>query len=415
VTNRDLLEAAVILRGLEHPIPPDVDATWFQWPPARAAWRVLCAARQEGRDLALVDLLVDPATHPVTEALPDVAYYITGIEDAVRALQVYVDREWLGQQWRAAWTRLQDPETDVQTVMAELMTVLDHRLTGARTGALVPLGEAVQRVWKGLERRTAGEETPLPYGWPSWDALTHGMEGGQLVLIGARPGIGKTLVATNLARHWAQAGHAVLYLSLEMRAERLAARWMAAESGLNSLTLARGMIHDTDDWGTLSRALGHVSQWPIWIREEPTTLTECVHVVRQAVRDQHIAVAIIDYAGLLGNEPVYRGESTAAQVGRIAKTLKNLAMAVNRPVVTLVQINRSVEHRTDGVPTLADLRDTGDWEASADVAWLLMPSDHPDELITILAKNRDGEANVRIRMGWQKKTAMIWDAEVAHG
>ena len=140
-------------------------------------------------------------------------------------------------------------------------------------------------------------------------------------------------------------------------------------------------------------------------------MTQCAQIVRQAVRQQGIRAAVVDYAGLLGNEPLYRGESTAAQVGRIAKTLKNLAMELDIPVVALVQINRDVEKRSDRVPTIADLRDSGDWEANADVIWLLVHGEREDELTALLGKNRDGQANVSIRMGWQKKSARIWDKE----
>ncbi len=406
MTNREMLEAAIILRGMEQEVPAHVTEEWFHWAPAQAAWRHLRKAQLSGHPVSLADLMTDPDTNPVTEAGPLVGRYIVDIQDAVTALSAYVDTEWLAGQWRAAH-EAQQADVDIRTVMSRLLTALDQRLSLTGEAEWVTAQEAAMQVWNDLERRREGTSSlVLPYGWASWDALTQGMEGGQLVLLGARTGVGKTLVAGNLVRNWSLAGFPSTYFSLEMKARKIMARLMAAESGLNSLVLARGTLHAADEWSAASAAMGKTGAWPVVFREQPTSLSQLTQLVRQQVRARRIRAAVVDYAGLVGNEPAYRGESTAAQVGRIAKTLKNLAMELDIVVVALVQINR----QGDDAPTLKDLRDSGDWEASADVVWLFMPG-ATDELTAILAKNRDGQANVKLRMGWQAKSTLVWDKE----
>lgn len=407
MTNRELIEAAVVLRALDDPTPPQIRDDWFRWAPASAAWRKAMQAQREGRALGLADYLADPATTEVCEAMPQVALYFANIVDATQALQAYVDRDWLAQLWRD--TLRQEDLTNPREAMTKLASALTDRLSETATTPLVSAREAAMQVFQGLEARRDGQRTGLSYGWASWDALTNGLEGGQLVIVGARTGVGKTLIGANLARNWAKGGHPCLYFSLEMHARKLMARWMAVESGLNSLTLARGRLHSQTDWDTISEAMGKTGEWPIWIREEPTSLRYAVQLTQDAVRQRGVQAVVVDYAGLLENDASYPGESTAAQVGRIAKGLKNLAMGCDIPIVCLVQLNRQAEHRD--VPSLADLRDSGDWEASADVVWLLYRNDVPDEIQALCAKNRDGEANVTLRMGWQKPTALVWDKE----
>lgn len=407
MTNRDMLEAAVILRGLDEPIPPHVTDEWFHWGPAQAAWRQLRKAQLSGHAVSLSDLMVDPATHAVTEAVPLVGQYILRLDEAVKALEGYVDTDWFSVAMQTSAKSVQDG-ADIHEVMSQLLAALDQRLSIAGDQEWITAQDAAMQVYTDLERRREGTSTlVLPYGWASWDALTEGMEGGQLILLGARPGVGKTLVAGNLVRNWSLAGFPSTYFSLEMKAHKIMARLMASESGLNSLVLARGTLHTAEDWRRVSEAMGKTSRWPVVFREKPTTVSQCVQFMRQQSRERRIRAAIVDYAGLLGNEPLYRGESTAAQVGRIAKALKNAAMELDIVVIALVQINR----QGNDMPTLKDLRDTGDWEASADVVWLFNHGQRDDELTAILAKNRDGKANVTIRMGWQAKTALVWDKE----
>jgi len=186
-----------------------------------------------------------------------------------------------------------------------------------------------------------------------------------------------------------------------MSAKKCTARWCAMLSGLNSQFLQRGTIQQAPHWQALSLAIGQFGAWPLHLFAGSLSLSELVTIGRQTRATSQIEAMVVDYAALVDNAPIYAGESQASQVGRVAKAMKNLATALGIPVVTLVQLNRESEHRVDQIPKLSDLRDTGDWEAHADVVWLLHRerAEH-ERLSVILAKNRDGQAEETFDLAW---------------
>lgn len=412
MTNRELLEATVLMDALTHPLPEDVTEAWFSTTTTAAAYRKIARAAQDGRELNPGDLLADPETFDLGELWLSNPYWhlehLTTTADperAVDALREAALSDWAKGTWTQVLRSLRDG-LEPSAALRQFSADLERRLAGHGGDDWITADEAAQQVYTDLQAREAGDTArTIPYGWRSWDKLTQGLEGGQLVIVGARTAVGKTLIAGNLARYWVTHGWGVAYFALEMRARRIMARQLAAVTGLNALVLARGTLDD-DAARRLAQALPSVGQWPLWIRDRPTTLSQCVQLTRQMVQQRGIRVMVVDYAGLLGNEPAYRGENTAAQVGRVAKTLKNLAMECDIPVLCLVQVNRE----GDDLPTLKHLRDSGDWEASADVVWLLAP-DTDISLTAILAKNRDGPANVQMRMPWTPRTTLITDGQ----
>ncbi|NMP24816.1 AAA family ATPase [Sulfobacillus sp. DSM 109850] len=406
--NRELLEAAVCLcAARDQEFPPDVTDDWFRWPAARTAWQLMAKARASGRALDFADLMVNPDTFPVAADAPEILAMFPRVQDAVRGLRAYVDTDWIADQYQRTLKALQN-NPDPRDVMQQLATALDHRLAGQQEGRLITAHEAALALFADIERRVNGQrDKVIGYGWPSWDALTLGMEPGQLILVAARPGIGKTLVGQNLTRLWVRQRIPVLYLSFEMSAERLMARWLAMESGVNSLTIARGKPSD-QELSDITHAMGYVAEWPIQVWADSITQDECLSVIRRAARQHGVRVVVIDYAGLIRLTPQYRGENKTQMVGRLAEALKRVAGEAQVPVISLVQLKRAADERDDGIPRLKDLRDSGDWEANADVVWMLAP--HTDTDITVvLAKNRDGEANIQLSLRWKKTTNLLWD------
>ena len=404
--SRTFLERAVCvlaLEALDRPVLAPITSAWFTDGIATRAWEWISRQRlaQATPDLAQLLGELDPEDGAtLMEDVPTIFSHGHSIETAARELALAVDRDWLR---TACSTAVRTAATDVEGARATLADALTRRPGLTTAPVTVTALDAVMAFTADVEARVQGTAPPpLLYGYPAMDALTLGLDAGQLVLIAARATIGKSLLAMNLTRHWCRDRHKVLYISLEMRAKKCTARWLAMLSGLNAQFLERGVIRASEDWSRLSLAIGQYGDWPLWLHTDPLDVGGLVALVRETHAREGIEVVVVDYAGLLENAPAYRGETNAAQVGRVARTLKNLATACDIPVVSLVQLNRKSEDRPDRMPVLSDLRDSGDWEAHADVVWLghRLPQDK-DHLTVILAKNRDGEANEILDLAWE--------------
>lgn len=409
MTTREWLETAVIWLAIRENRVPNIPDQWFRFEPTETAFRNLRKRVADGLTLDVSAVSGPHLAHLMAGAIDAYAYF-PNLDAAVAALRRDEQTRWLQERLADALRALGTGE-DVEAVWSDLAADLASAHvpgTAARSAH-----EVVLDLFERIEARKGSDSETLAgltYAWPGWNVPTLGLEGGQLVVIAARPGVGKTLVAANLARYWARQGHGVIYLSLEMLAHKVMARWLAMESGVNGLTLARGKP-EAQEWPRLAHALGRIGEWPLWLYDAaPTTLDGAVDVIRRYVREHRCEIAVIDYAGLLEVQPAYRGEARAYQVGRIATTLKNLAQHLAIPVVALVQLSREMERR-GGVPSLTDLRDSGDWEASADVVWLLYHDETPNTIHCFLAKNRDGEANVTTALRWDRPRNYLWDPQ----
>ena len=407
IGSRCWLEAAVVLLAArDGSRPPGVQADWFHHPLTRAAWTRLSEAEAAGQPVDLAVVLLDPEAGALLPLVPQVGQYFATAQGAAEALGRWVRREQLAVACRQALQALATgDDAGAERLLAQATAA------GPAPGAWMPAKTAALRLWELYEaRQTAPDAGRLRYGWPQWDSLTEGLQPGELVVIAARAGIGKTLVAGNLTRHWARQGVGVAYLSLEMLGPRLLARWLAMETGLDALQLARNLPQGPREWDAVTRAFGRVAAWPVWIWTRPVTLSGAVAAIRQAVRQHGARVAIVDYAGLIQLEPLTRDEPVAYQVGRLARALRRVGQEEGIPVLALVQLNRALEGRTNKVPTLADLRDSGEWEAAADAVWLLYRDpERPQALQCLLAKNRDGAAQVTTTLAWDPRSCRLWD------
>lgn len=224
---------------------------------------------------------------------------------------------------------------------------------------------------------------------PGLSSVVPVFAGGELVLIAARPAVGKTAIALALARGAAEAGAGVLFCSLEMPAAQLAERLVAAESGADAqaLRLGRVPMREMDRLMDARKLLGGL---PVWIDDAPSqdAARICGTARRMAAR-HGLGLAVVDYAGLV--KPADPKRPRHEQVGEVSATLKGLAKDLGIPVVLLSQLNREVEGRADGKPRLSDLRDSGSLEQDADTVILLhRPDITRDELALIVAKQRSG-------------------------
>ncbi len=246
-----------------------------------------------------------------------------------------------------------------------------------------------------------GQAHGVPTGFPSLDRLLLGLREGQLVIIGARPAVGKTSFALNLALNAAAAGYTVGFFSLEMSGKEIAQRLICAHAMLSISDFRTGRI-SPEQWANINEATQELSKLDILIDDTPgTTVTEIRAKARRMLHNKEKSIVILDYLQLVSPPPGRRAENRAVEVSEMSRALKILAKDLAIPVISLSQLSRAVESRTGKRPQLSDLRESGSIEQDADIVMFLDRSsdeheasrdDRPDEGVTrvIVAKNRSG-------------------------
>jgi replicative DNA helicase len=224
---------------------------------------------------------------------------------------------------------------------------------------------------------------------------------GQVVLLGARAGMGKTALALTLARHASLHQHRRgLFVSLEMSNPEVMRRLVAAEARVDLRRLKAGTVTE-DEWGRLAKAHGTLAEGRLWLDDAPHLN---LAALRGLVRAHTPEYVVVDYAQLM--EPP-AGKDRRVQMDELGRGLKLLAKSERVPIIVPCQLNRALEHRADKTPTLADLRETGAWEATADVVLLLhRPAVYGDqersgEADITVAKQRDGTSGVTVAVAEQ--------------
>jgi len=286
----------------------------------------------------------------------------------------------------------------------ELATVLDQAeqkvfsITQARPQqGLVALSDTLIHTFQDIESRHQGIALPgLPCGFYDLDAMTGGFQRSDLVIVAGRPSMGKTSYCLNIAYNVAALHKLpVAIFSLEMSKEQLVQRMLASEAGIESNRLRAGRISQ-NEWEPLSRAIGMLSEMPIFIDDTPNiTVTEMRSQARrlQAEQGEQMGLILLDYLQLMEGS----GDNRVHELSKITRALKGLARELNVPVIALSQLSRGVESRNNKRPMLSDLRESGSIEQDADLVMMLYRDsyynpDSPDRNIAevIIAKHRNG-------------------------
>jgi replicative DNA helicase len=244
--------------------------------------------------------------------------------------------------------------------------------------------------------------------YEEFDAMTGGLQRGDLIILAARPSVGKTAFALNLAAGHCQNGGTSSIFSLEMGSKSLLQRMISCEGMINGQKW-RSMTLSEDDYGSAIRAIGEISNWDLRIHEQKRTVTEIRSAIRREVNDnsnkKHMVV--IDYLQLIS--PVVRRERRDLEVGEITRELKLLAVDLDIPIVLLSQLSRGVESRQDKRPMMSDLRESGNIEQDADLITFLYrdnyynrKSEEGDKLEVIIGKQRNGPTGT-VEMLFQKE------------
>jgi replicative DNA helicase len=269
---------------------------------------------------------------------------------------------------------------------------------GVDSEDFVPLNTAVTTAIDEIEAAKGrdGVMTGVPTGFAELDELTNGLHPGQLVIVAARPALGKSTLALDFARA-ASIAHDLpsIVFSLEMGRSEIAMRLLSAESSVPLQNMRKGTV-DSRDWTTIAHTRGRINDAPLYIDDSPNmTLVEIRAKCRRLKQRVGLKMVIIDYLQLMTSGK--RVESRQQEVSEFSRALKLLAKELQVPVVALSQLNRGPEQRSDKMPALSDLRESGSLEQDADVVSLLhresaYEKDNPraGEADFIVAKHRNG-------------------------
>jgi replicative DNA helicase len=240
----------------------------------------------------------------------------------------------------------------------------------------------------------------VPTGFTDLDRLLAGMRGGDLLILAARPGVGKTSLALNIAANAASAGSTIAFFSLEMPAVQLTQRILSSAASDDSANIRKGALTDAN-WQSIIAACGELTNYKFYIDDTPgLSLTELRAKARRQIHGIENALIVVDYLQLMQDKGRAQQERWVA-VGEISRGLKILAKELNVPILALSQLSRAVESRKDKRPQLSDLRESGNIEQDADVVMFVDRSlsdeeaasyDRPDMGVArlIIEKNRNG-------------------------
>lgn len=306
----------------------------------------------------------------------------------------------------------------VETAEKTLFGVTEQRVSSSFSSISDLLTEAFDDITKLAEQKT--HMAGVPTGFVDVDNLFHGLRPGDLVILAARPGVGKTSFALNLAVNAAKAGCPTTFFSLEMSASQLVQRILCAEAGI-SLEKVRGGFLGEADWQALANAIVALSNVELYIDDTPSlSILEARAKARRELRGKENGLIIVDYLQLMQPPQTRRDGNRAVEVGEISRGLKVLAKEMGMPVIALSQLSRAIEQRGKSKrPMLSDLRESGSIEQDADIVMFIdrsmdemeAESDERPDLGTanlIVAKHRNG-ATRDITLSWSAENTKFGD------
>jgi replicative DNA helicase len=261
------------------------------------------------------------------------------------------------------------------------------------------IGTVVHEVISGIERHKnkEGHIVGLPTGYLDLDDRTLGFQDGNLIILAARPSVGKSAFAINLAYNIAEKNHHVAFFSLEMSAEQIVTRMLSTVSSINNQSLQTGNINSRQ-WRQVEHAATLLSRLNIYFDDASSSnIGEVYAKCRQLKQEEKLDFVVIDYLQLLTGTGNYGG-NRVVEVSEISRRLKNLARDLGVPVLALSQLSRNVEQRTDKRPNMADLRESGSIEQDADIVMFMYRDDYynpetttqPNIVEVSISKNRSG-------------------------
>lgn len=287
---------------------------------------------------------------------------------------------------------------------------------GKKKGDFEKISETLVETIGQIEKiaENPGELTGLTTGFTEVDFMTSGLQKSDLIFLAARPSMGKTAFALNLAHNAAKTGSKVAIFSLEMSKAQLVQRMLCADARVDSSHVRKGDL-SLEEWDELSKAYKRLYELNIFIDDTPAiTLSEIRSKCRRLRSEHGLDFILIDYLQLMGSQG--RSENRQNEVSEISKGLKGLARELDCPIVCLAQLSRAPEGRQDHHPMLSDLRESGSMEQDADMVLLLFREYYynkealPNVAELDIAKQRNGPTG-RVRLAWLPEFTQFMDLE----
>lgn len=265
-----------------------------------------------------------------------------------------------------------------------------------------------QDLYTALEALEKGSESTLPTPWSGLTQVIGGWRPGNLYYVGARPGLGKTVVGICSAVDVARRHKRALICSLEMSKTEIYHRMLSAAGSVDSMKIMHRKITDADWKGGLGMAAASLQPLDLKVDDDPgQRVTDIRSRARAEARDGKLGIVVIDYLQLMSSGQ-RNPESRQAEVADMSRNLKLMARELNVPVLALSQLNRQAEARHDKRPRMSDFRESGSLEQDADVVILLhRDDDHPDVIEFLVEKNRHGPSNITVSLRWEGQYSRV--------
>lgn len=300
-----------------------------------------------------------------------------------------------------SYSKQDDVEKVLDSAEKRIFDIAENKVTSDFEAMNVVLERGFEQIEKLYNNK--GEITGIPSGFPELDDKTSGFQKGDMVLIAARPSMGKTTFALNIAEYAAlRAGKSVVIFSLEMSKEQLAYKLLCSEANVDMLKLRTGNLED-EDWDNIARASGPLADAKIFIDDTAgVSVMEMRSKCRRLKIEHGIDLIVIDYLQLMSGN----GESRQQEVSEISRSIKALAKEIGCPVIALSQLSRAPEQRNDHRPMLSDLRESGSIEQDADLVMFLYRDEYYNKETEqknvaecIIAKQRNGPTGT-VNLAW---------------
>ena len=302
-----------------------------------------------------------------------------------------------------------NPTEDVEDIMAGAEKKIFDIIQNKNQKSYTPIKDVLIESFTKLEElyNQKSKITGVPTGFVDLDDKTAGLHGSDLILIAARPAMGKTAFALNIAANAAiRSNTPVAIFNLEMSKDQLVNRILCIEAMVDSNKIMTGKLEE-DDWSKLASVVGPISDAGIYIDDTPgISIMEIRTKCRKLKMEKNIGLIVIDYIQLIQGSNNRKNGSREQEIAEISRSLKILAKELNVPVIALSQLSRAVEQRPDHRPMLSDLRESGAIEQDADIVMFLYRDDYYNEdsekknvAEVIIAKHRGGSTGT-VDLGW---------------
>ncbi|MCL4380348.1 replicative DNA helicase [Candidatus Dependentiae bacterium] len=404
---RSVLGAVLLNDSLVVQVAEIIAATDFYHPPHQLVWQAIITLSQELKRVDLVSVQDQLIKMQQLEAIGGVVYLASLQEDilslglAVQHAQIIKEKALLRQLITSATDIIANcynqNSQDIAAVLDEAEKTIFTIAHAQNKSQFVQLNIWLKKTFAHLSdiKTHARGITGVPTGFGSLDQITSGLQPGDLIILAARPSMGKTSLALNVAVNAAAMDRSVGVFSLEMSAEQLTLRLLSTESGISHQSIRNATI-SSDEWITLTHVAAKLAQYKLFIDDTAgLSIMDLRARARKLAAEHNCQMLIIDYLQLLHS--TRRHENRHQEVSEISRSLKALAKELNLPIIALSQLSRAVDSRMDKRPMLSDLRESGAIEQDADVIAFLyrdvvynQETENPNMAELIIGKQRNG-------------------------